>query len=349
MPRSDASNKEISLPDITFNKGKDKLFIAICKKGGHSFVMLGVYDKNNKVNHVLCRVGKLFAPDKRPEESGCFSSIGRLWQALFGEAKAKLYDEGVFREKFSPTPISYQAYELSYGQYKEFIQLLEGLQTEDNQFNVFKPVEENGSDVTLKLTSQPVLEARANIEVLKSNTCTLSIDNNCRHSAIKMIEEATHTPLPSLVSTHYVTDLPYTTQLEYGSPSQDVPFYVLPTPPTAYPELSPHKRKILSELYEHMEHMLLIAPHSIPTQRKFQCLKDYYIEMAGPKKDLSLSDLLLDIQNWREQHQVTINVLRERTIWDEILSFFSIQRKSKTEMLFDKIEDDLQQAPSNRI
>ncbi len=342
MPRLD--KPKISLPDITINKDKDKLFIAICKKEGHSFVMAGIYDKNNKVKHVLYRVGKMFVVEKRPEDRGFFSSLGRLWQALFGEAEAKLNDEGVFREDFDPTPISYQAYELSYGQYKEFIQILEGLQTEENEFNVFKPVEENGCEVTLKLTSQPVLGAKVNVEELKSNTCTLSIDNNCRHSAIKMIEETTHTPLPSLVSTNFSTDLPYTTQLEYGSPSLDIPFYVLPIPPTAYPELSEHKRKILSELYEHMEHMLLIAPHSTKTQGKFQCLKDYYVQMAGPKKDLSLSELLLDIQGWREQHQATINVLRERTIWDDILGFFSLQRKSKTEMLFDRIEEDIQQA-----
>ncbi|CEG56189.1 hypothetical protein [Legionella fallonii] len=336
---------------ISLNKDKDNLFIAICKKEGHSFVMLGVYDKNNKVKQVLCRVGKLFTSEGGDEDSGCLFFLSKLWQILFGNgAKAQLSDEGVARNKFDPISISYQAYELSYRQYKEFIQLLEGLQTNENQFKVFKPIQEEGSEVTLELTTDLVFSDKVNTDKLKDNTCKLSIDNNCRHSAIQMVEETTHTPLPSLVSTNYMSDLPYKTQLEYGSPSQDIPFYVLPVAPTAYPELSEHKRNILSQLYERMEHMLLIAPNSVQTQRKFQCLKDLYVQMAGPKKDQSLSELLVSIQSWRAENHLVIDELRETNLVDDFLACFTIfKRKSATAQLFDKIEENLEQAQANQI
>jgi hypothetical protein len=334
------------MPDnrISIDKDKDKLFIAICKQDVHSFVMFGVYDTDketnrDKVTHVLCRIGKIADAGSSSEESGYFFTFLEVLKLLFGGAtKAKIKDEGVSRSYSGGVPITYQAYDLSYAQYKEFLQGLEGLQTQDNQFEVYKPISEQGSELVLELTSDLILYcARPQSEVLKEGSCELAINNNCRHTAIRLLEQATHAPPASLVSSNFISALPYNTQLEYGKPSENIPFYVLPVSPDAYPELNQEKRDILVKLYSRMEQMLLIAPGALQTQKKFQCLKELYIRMIGPQKDVSLQELLFSIKSWQEQNKSILGELRETYFWD---SFF--KRESATTQMITEIVEDVQ-------
>jgi hypothetical protein len=248
-------------------------------------------------------------------------------------------DERLSRTSKGQIPISYQAYDLSYQHYLEFIQRLEGLQTEDNKYKCYKPVAENGNEVSLKLTSDLVFTPQTDAGDIRDDAREVSINNTCRHTAIKLIEEVQHTPISSLVSSNFLSNLPYQTRLDYGKPSDDIPFYVLPPSPAAYPDLSKEKRSVLTKLYLRMEHVLLIDPHSVQTQNKFQSLKDLYTEIAGPQKDLTLDELLFSIQSWKEGNKSTLNVLREKYFWDY---FFT--RESATSRLISEIEQDLAQA-----
>ena len=322
---------------ITINKDTDHFFLAICKKDVHSFLMLGLYDQN-QVSHLLCRVGKVFDHDNE-EEDDCFTANKRLAHFIFSSTNGIINDERTYRNNKGETPISYQAYDISYQQYKEFIQLLEGLQTDRNKFKCYKPIKEEGSQVSLKLTSDLVFQQRKEMDDLINNTSQLGLGNTCRHTAIRLAEEVHHAPTSSLVSSSYFRDLPYTTQLDFGVPSADIPFYVLPVSPTAYPSLDENKRGILFKLYSRMEHMLLIDPHSEQTKIKFQSLKDLYNQIAGPQKDLSLDELLFSIQTWKQAHKDNLNVLRVTYFWDSLIT-----RQSATSKLITEIEQDLQQA-----
>lgn len=327
-------------PDISINTNNAHFFIAICKKGSHSFLMLGLHE-NYQVSHLLCRVGKFF--DVGSEKPDCFSINKLLFEAIVSSSKGKIKDEGIYRKSKTKKLITYQAYDINYKQYREFIKLLEGLQTEDNQFECYKPFEkqgeEQGNQVVLKLTKDIVVTPRLNMEDLKEETGEVSVTNTCRHTAIQLAKDVRHAPVSSLVSSNFYSDLPYTTQLKNGVPTTDIPFYVLPVSPVAYPELSDEKRSILFKLYSRMEHLLLIDTHSEQTQNKFQCLKELYNEISGPQKELSLNQLLISIQAWKEVNTAKLNVLRVTYFWD---SFFT--RKSATSMLITEIEQDLQRA-----
>jgi len=324
---------------ITINKKTDHFFISICKIHAHSFLMLGVYDKN-RVSHLLCRIGKWGYSKKDPKKSEYSFTVGYLFNLLFFSVRAKLTDEGVFRERESPNPINYQAYDITYEQYLEFIQKLEGLQETDNIFRCYQPIEENGDEVTLIFAR--LCSSHTNLDKLKSTSDNLCIGNTCRHTAIAVIEEVEHAPISavsSLVSKTYFIDLPYKTQLAYGMPTFDIPFYVLPAPPAAFPGLSEMERRVAKKLYKRMEHMLLLDPDSLQTQNKFASLKNLYTKIVRPQKKVTLEELLLSVQSWKEENQSTLSVLRKTYLWDR---FFT--RKSATMKMITEIEADIKQA-----
>ena len=331
---------------IIIDKETDKFFIAIGKEDRHSFVMFGVYDQN-KVQHLLCRVGKFFDGGNEPNANRYFSASKRLASALFSSAHAKLRSEAIVRKQKQQKEISYQAYDATYEQYIEFIQLLETLQTEKNVFLCFKPVQQNGNKVVFERTGTKLGTSNTNINHIKDNVCKLSISNTCRHSAVNLLKEVQKTPQSSLVSSGFFIDLPYKTKLNYGKPAEHIPFFVLPISPYACSGLSKAKLKVVEKLYQRMEHLLLIETHSQQTANKFNCLKSLYLNLVGSQKTLSLDELLLSIQSWKRDNKSTLSVLRKTYFWD---AFF--ERESATMQMISKIEHDLQHAqlsvPSNK-
>jgi hypothetical protein len=322
---------------IFINKKTDKFFIAIAKEADHSFIMFGIYDQN-QVEHLLCRVGKFVAEEDEPDSNGCVVFTKRLFSAFFSSVKARLTNERTFRNKEGNIPISYQAYEATYEQYLNFIRLLENRQTEENAFPCYKPVASEGDSIVLEKTSECIYTPDSAKSCLKEDMDELSIDNTCRHTAIKLIEEIQQERISSQISSEFFVNLPYSTQLKFGVPSTDIPFYVLPPSPLAYPDLGDVKFKIIKKLYHRMEELLLTEGDSIQTANKFNCLKDLYNEITGPQKELSLNELLGSIQSWRQEHKTVLNQLRKTYFWD---AFF--KRESATMTLVKEIEQDLQQ------
>lgn len=315
------------MSNITLNLKTTRFFIAISKIGKHSFLMLGTYDRNN-MGQLLCRVGKAGIPDRESNPCSVMCNV------FFSKVGSKLADEGITRSQQASKEINYQAYDITYDQYLKFVQILEEMQTDKNKFQCYKPISQDGDNVVLKYTSTRTLPHRENPTDLKINE--LNINNTCRHTAIKLVEETQGSPVSSLVSERFYIDLPYQTNLVYGKPSSEIPFYVLPVSPAAFPDLTIEKKSLLNKLYLQMEHMLLIEPNSIPTQNKFNCLKDLYLDILGPQKDLSLDDLLSSILLWKKTNEPTLSVLRKTFFWDSFIT-----RQSATMQLIDDIEHDL--------
>lgn len=323
---------------ITINKETDRFFIAIGKEEEHSFIMFGVYDQN-QVRHLLCRVGKDVDEEIEPDANKCLTVAGRIKRFFFSSVKSKLINERTVRNKPGNIPISYQAYESSYKHYLEFIQLLENLQTDTNQFPCYKPISEHADTAVLHKTSRCIYESETNQNYLRAETDELAIDNTCRHTAIKLIEEIQKERISSQVSSHFFIDLPYRTKLDYGMPSTDIPFYVLPASPLAYAELSPEKLKVVKKLYRRMEELVLSETDSLQTVKKFNSLKQLYNHITGPQKEQSLNELLLNIQSWKRENKSTLGALRKTYFWD---AFF--KRESATMTLVNEIEQDLKRS-----
>lgn len=326
---------------LVINKKKDHFFISIAKKGVHSFIMLGIYDQN-KVQQLLCRVGKF--GDIGVKDPHYFLKLQFICNSLFFTNKGGLADEGLSRKKRGRHPITYQAYDINYEQYLEFVSILESLQSDDCKFKCYKPDTTTGDEVTLKPSQERKLSP-INVDKIKTSVNELNVGKTCRHSAIDLVEATQHAPVPSLVSSMFFMDLPYETVLEYGSPSKDIPFYVLPPPPAAFHELDNAKEKVITKLYSRMENMLLLEPTSEHTQNKFLRLKELYLKIVGPENELSLDELLKEIQVWKETNKATLDVLRKTYFWDS-LPF--VKRQSATMNLITEVEDEIKKECVNR-
>ncbi|KTD72992.1 hypothetical protein [Legionella tucsonensis] len=333
---------------LKFNKKTAHFFISINKQGPHSFLMLGLYDQN-KVQHVLCRVGKFGDGIENPN---FLFSLRFVCNSLFFANDAHLEDEGISRSCKDARSITYQAYDITYEQYLEFVRILESLQSSNNKFKCYKPCKSpsitNSDAVTLEFTDEKRLLLPINTELLKTHLSKLNISNTCRHSAIELVEAIQHTHISSSVSSSFFVNLPYETVLQYGRPSEDIPFYVLPPPPTAFHESDKAKEKIIIKLYSRMENMLFLEPNSQYTQDKFLKLKELYLNIVGPQNNLSLDELLRNIHTWKEDkdNQKVLNVLRKEYFWDS-LPF--IKRQSATMSLLAEVEDDLATEITNRL
>jgi hypothetical protein len=314
-----------------------QFFIALAKKDAHSFIMLGTYT-DYKVQHLLCRVGKIF--DLTPIRNGLLlmgSIFTVLFKAVTAETKAKIENEGVSRTHYGHQPITYQAYDLSYKQYLEFIRILESMQNESNQFFCYKPIQTTANSGLLEYTNLKIFSPRPLSGELFDATNKLSVDNTCRHGAIRLVEEVIQGPVSSAVSSNFFTELPCQTYLDYGVPSQEVPFYVLPIPPNIYPSLSKEKRNVVVKLYRRMEELLRLEPNSAQTQQKFRCLKELYHQILEEQQELSLNDLLHHVQTWKKQNWTVLSALRKTYFWDNY-----IHRKAATIKFIEEIEDGLQ-------
>ncbi|PWY54964.1 hypothetical protein DGG96_14265 [Legionella qingyii] len=276
-------------------------------------------------------------------ESDYFMQTEFLCNALFFANKGKLMDEGISRNERQWSKISYQAYDITYDQYVEFLRVLEATQSLYNQFECYKPYKTDDEEVTLRFGGKnilPPLDVNSiDVNKIKASVSELHVGNTCRHSAIALIEATQHAPVSSLVSSTFFMELPYETQLEFGKPSESIPFYVLPPPPAAFFESDKTKKNIITKLYQRMENMLLLEPNSSYTQKKFLKLKELYLDIIGPSKNFSLDELLTSIQNWKTESKTTLETLRKTYFWD---TFSFIKRQSSTMKLISEVEEELQ-------
>lgn len=319
---------------LEINPENTKFFISINQQGPHTFIMSGIYE-GTRAPHVLCRVGKI-ADTESLSSDVCLNVLSLFFNICFFSTKAILKDEGVARKHINVTDIRYQAYDITYEQYLELLQLLESVQTTTNKFICYKPNVRNGKTVELRLTSELVLNQKSKHQFLEKSANELSINNNCRHTAIHLVEEVSKTHISPMVSTLFTSKLPYSTRLEFGALPSSIPFYVLPVSPAAFKDINKTQKYILEKLYHRMEQLVTLDPESLQTQKKFLALKSLYNEQLGPQNNLSLKELLVSIQSWKKANKDILNPLRKRYFWDDYIT-----RKSATTKLLDEIEQNL--------
>lgn len=324
------------MKQVTIDKKTTRFFVALAKVDMHSFIMVGVYE-NNTFKHLFCRMGKSAHGEKA--KFFCADEVNAshfICQALFSNVKAGLNDEGVFRKKKMSTSISYEAYDITYAHYLEFLHTLSALQTPDNTFFCYQPVSETDDSVILEHGKVSQVSVSKNIDPLKECVAGLNISNTCRHTAIALVENIQQASVSSSVPLFFGNNFACTTVMEYGVPVESIPFYVLPLSPATYPDLDPNKKWIIEKLYRRMEQMLLLQGHAQETQDKLNCLKNLYEELVGPQKDLLLDELLTSIHTWKEKNYTTLATLRQKFVWD-----FFLKRTAATELMVEEIETEI--------
>ena len=301
---------------------KDEFFIALGKKGPHSFVMLGVVQ--NGVPTLLCNIGKQLLNQ----------DIGIPEFALgfvFGQVQAELTQESLHLKG----KISYSAYAISYNQYNEFQRLL-SLSYREKDIACYQPDRENADTVIMKnkvLPSMDLGQASEEERTIAERSHYINVNNNCRHTGVDLVEYAQGIKhLTDNISRLFFRNLPVSAHFSNGKPEQY--FYVFPIPP-ASEALDPDKKAVLTKIYQRMETLIEMAPYADSTIQKFNALKELYYKQADiPDKDFA--GALDAICQWKKEYGNLIGQLRNPNIFK---NFFITQ--TSTQKMVNEIETSL--------
>lgn len=330
-------------PDLLIGKNAE-FFVALAKRGVHTFVMLGVMDEKNKP-HVLTVIGK-----KIEEGNSCPSLI----QVLLG-AKALFSGDregGKELQGFSHS-VSYAAYAISYEQYLQSLDLMNEMSPEKNH-SFYQPLEtvEKGGE-TRRFRYQPLKHKEKEKEEKRKKIIDkshhLSPLNTCRHTGAEVVEYIKDSPLPSDISRVFFRALPLKATFEKGTttPLKDKNgavvsnnyFYVFPPPPTLFSDCQARKEKmaILITIYKRMEELIQKDPHGQNTRDKFDALKELYISQTELfEKKKSFSDVLTSVAQWTVENKAVISELRAQGFFGGIFT-----KKSSTLKMAEQLEKRL--------
>ncbi|MBA2710337.1 MAG: hypothetical protein H0U57_07090 [Tatlockia sp.] len=314
------------MSSLLVNKNNE-FFIAICEKNDHSSVSLGVKDNDGTIQF-LASFGKIYyrgaTQTKKENNLDMFKlRLSEICGAVFTDTNAYIQNEPVIAYEIndevwrSPktSDISYKAYAITYQHYLQFLNQMAAISRKQQiKFNVkplkaYFPVMENDDIVKLEwenVDHEEEIQPLANEEFV-----TLSIGNNCRHSAIHLTEEARKTEGTGAgISSLFFKSLPLKAVLVGGN-VKDNYLFVLPLPPNAYSHVNPEKLSILTELYIRLDEMVLIAQENELSRRKFEKLKGLYKEIATQMPETIL-DVISSIESWEKENKELISTHREK-------------------------------------
>lgn len=324
-----------------------RFFMSINQEGVHSYLMFGTYNRG-LVTNILAKAGKLgLAPEKNEaiqDQAGTKNKrhkrpplYSKLFTACTTGFRSELALEAINKESHSK-PMFYQAYDISYDQYVDFLRIFESNHPGKQGFGCYKPISSlSESVIRFEYTLEPIYEDLAsNVELLYSASI-LTARNTCRDTAIKFAETVTHEPLPDSISSQYFVKLPYQTYMDFGAPSKLIPFYVLPPPPNSISEISAPQKKIVEALYTRLERLAHTRADSSLTHAKFSSLKNLYYQLVTEKKEIDVSSLYHFIEEWHTTNASKLNPLRSRYFFDSFIT-----RKSATQKLLEGFEKQLE-------
>ena len=286
-----------------------EFFIALCTQGLHSYVTLGV--RNGDETKVLAAVGKVASHD---------ASICGFY---FDSTEAFVKNERFMFSTDKQYEVAYKAYAINYQHYLEFLHYLKQLSL--SQFNAKKvtfpllaycpspadpsllewgPI--NHFDTSTLDAHAVNLEQHANIGLF---------GNTCRHSAVDITKEATkRKDLGKAVSSLFFQKPPLQAVFSAGSVKKATPyFYILPLPPTAFESIAPNTLRIINQLYQRLDEIVLSQQKHPLTIRKFSQLKDLYNNLTRDSK-ASIIDVMTGIETW-EQVNSTLIATHRKSHW----------------------------------
>ncbi|MBA3536498.1 MAG: hypothetical protein H0T84_07810 [Tatlockia sp.] len=314
------------MSSLLVNKNNE-FFIAICERNGHSYISLGVKD-NDGTTQFLASFGKIYYREAtQAKKENNFDMLKfRLSEtcgAVFTDTNAYIQNEpviayeindGVWRRP-KTSDISYKAYAINYQHYLQFLNHMAAISRKQQiKFNVkplkaYFPVMENDDIVKLEwenVDHEDEIQPLANEEFV-----TLSIGNNCRHSAIHLTEEARKTEGTGAgISSLFFKSLPLKAVLVSGNVRGNY-LFVLPLPPNAYSQVNREKLSILTELYTRLDEMVVIAQENELSIRKFEKLKGLYNKIA-PHSPGTILDVITSIETWEKDNKELISTHREK-------------------------------------
>ncbi len=315
---------------------QSEIFIAVCKYYGHSYVTLGV--KTGDKTEVLAAVGKLGKQDS-----------ATLCGLICNGVDAIVQNESFMFGPHTQRTVAYKAYMLSYQQYLEFLHYLKLLSlsqkslsdSSTHSLKAYCPTPERKELLTWQSLDTYDSKEPTGTYVDLYEYSKLSLSNTCRHSAIRMVQQASKcAELSSSISSFFFTDLPSNADFLKGQVAKSTPyFYILPLPPSSFRDMPWQKQSILETLYQRLDDMCLSEQMNPVTFQKFSKLKALYLQLTSKEK-ASVFDVLEGIETWEKENKALISTHRK----DHWISFQTATEKmfAYFHQEFKHLRDDLQ-------
>ena len=330
-----------------------EFFTAICKKDGgdHTFVLVGIRDKDTKINHVLFGVGKYFAYG---EQSHLDFVLNHVRGSVRNEFRAK--DE---RNQRWQNNITYQAHSIRRQQYLAFIEYMKhiaGLQNSNHFFwqkketGVFKEgflgfklTGETDDDLIFDFTdfsSEPSSQTPNQDDYIKIDNISRSVGvvsraNSCRHSAKTIFNSAVDgKAVLDIISDHYSDDLPYESVIiKYNQLKDNL--FIFPLPPSPLPDDKNNERyKVMVRIYQQMQKLSRKYHDNKATYEKFDALKALYVQL-DMRPEADIHSVFRVIVEWDKTNKPLIDTQRAFNFFnttatrDMLDEFYKMQANTK--------------------
>ena len=137
---------------------------------------------------------------------------------------------------------------------------------------------------------------------------TVSVDNSCRHTAIKLLKCGLDAKFSKKddISSCFLESLPFTTNIHERK--LQGPLWILPVPPRKQ-DLTPDAYQVLSKIYKQLENIPKHYTKNKTTDKKFQQLKKLYLDL-DTRKVYSVEEFFKCIKEWEENNRGLIDTQR---------------------------------------
>lgn len=352
---------EVYIPPAITVSTADEFFIAVCNSGEHSYVVAGVKQKDesdDKHFRLLAGAGKFLDTSSKEkvkkvkkvkkedeEEGGCKLSVKGVHntaKVFFGNPRAFLANEHLiagswFQEgkRFAP-PFSrkakYSAYTISFAQYLKLVDLITEINPNMPCYRLDSAEKTKANKFLLKYGWGADVE---NVhKKLKTKITHINmIANNCRTSALDIVDEVAKPLLSKQVTGNALAKLPLSTRFHDGVADY---LYILPAAldATKTDDIHPAIRSTLATIYKRLDDMLTKATKNKITKQKFELLKSLYNELLSmDKQDIqAFKDKIDEFLDDDENKQILYKT-REPNIFGRLF-----KPKTSTENMFIAID-----------
>lgn len=306
-------------PEIRISKDHE-FFIAVCKLEGnpHSFITVGVHDKNEHTNHILCAVGKVCSSEK----SSSLTAVGNYLLDYFkGTPSVEAFDEHYLYES-KKRKISYKAFAITYKNYQELLALL-------GEYNFKQRGELKAFQLDQKQTStdhewqhyffkkisivpnQSFEEFNDKYHVLQDSFHSFKPSNNCRHTAITLLDTLLGADNQNRnISANFTKKLPYQTTIKKGKFEDNL--FILPLPPKKLG--NEVINKILVRIYKQLEDVPNKYRTKDETYKKFFELTNLYLSI-NTHDQMDIIGIFNLIKDWGDTNSKLIDTKRGFSLW----------------------------------
>lgn len=311
-----------------------EFFIALCNNGVHSFIAAGV--KNEDQINILVSVGKQaigkFSPENIINPHPHFAAAIKNEPFMLRDS----YQMGARAQK---EVIRYKAYSIRYANYLNLLDYLKEIsmmQNNDAPLMAYCPSSHSPMTLQWQSTHRFMMDHELpteNKDLPENGFEHLSLTNTCRHTALQLISQAMQLDKQDLhVSSFFLKKPLLKTRFSGRTIDQSqYPLYILPPPPSLFPNLTEDKAKILKRLYHRLEQLPSGKQTNPLVLQQFNELKALYLHLTD-RHFISVRQLIHFIESWESEHKELISPPNRH-------HFF--QTPSSTEQMFHHIHKDL--------